>query len=163
MSTPNRLPLALGALAVVVAAAGLLAPLRAKTSGSPAGPGSGAVAQGDADELFELVLFGDSLDDVRLAGDTPPVVVYRVPAGLELRITDIDATAAGLVLLRRTQQHVEQVGFVVDRASVGLGQSARSYATGIPFGPEDELLVQAAGGDVEWVVLRGVIRPAAAP
>jgi hypothetical protein len=156
MSTSNRLPLALGALAVVVAAAGLLAPRRE----TPASAAAAAAAPGDAQDeaVLELVLFGNSLDDVRLEAAAAPLLVYRVPDGLELRLTDVDATADGLVVLRRSQQQLEQVGFVVDRGSVGLGQSSRSYATGIPFGPGDELLVQAAGGDVEWAVLRGVVR-----
>jgi hypothetical protein len=170
MSTSNRIPLALGALALVVAAAGLLAPLRATTPASAAaaaGAAAAAAATGDAhdlsDTILELVLFGSSLDDLRLDAAVEPLLVYRVPDGLELRLTDVDATAGGLVLWRRSQQQLEQVGFIVDRGSVGLGQSARSYATGILFVPGDELLVQAAGGDVEWAVLRGVVRAAEAP
>jgi len=162
MSTLNRLPLALGALAVVVAAAGLLAPLCATTPASAAA--AAAVATGDAHEcgetILELVLFGSSLDDLRLDAAAAPLLVYRVPDGFELRLTDVDATAGGLVLWRRAQQQLEQVGFIVDRGSVGLGQSSRSYATAIPFVSGDELLVQAAGGDVEWAVLRGIVRAA---
>ena len=154
MSPSNRVSLTLFAAFVIVALAGLVGPP----------PGTPASAQpGAADEVFELVLFGNSLDDARLAADAAPLLVYRVPAGLVLELTDVDATADGLVVLRRTGQALEQVGFVVDRGAVGLGQSSRSYATGIPFGPGDELLVQAAGGDVEWAVLRGVVRPSASP
>ena len=154
MSPSNRVPLPLVAAFAIVALAGLVGPPRGTSAAS---------RPGFADELFELVLFGTSLDDARLAADAAPLLVYRVPAGLVLELTDVDATAGGLVLMRRTGQQLEQVGFVVDRASVGLGQSARSYATGIPFGPGDELLVQAAGGDVEWAVLRGVVGPVAPP
>ncbi|HZL98678.1 MAG TPA: hypothetical protein VFD43_00370 [Planctomycetota bacterium] len=122
---------------------------------------AGAQPSAPGDEMpFERVLFGTSLDDERLEAGAQPLLVYRVPAGSELLVSDVDATAGGLVLLRRSQQRLVQVGFIVDRGSVGLGQSSRSYATGINFGPGEELLVQAAGGDVEWAALRGVIRPA---
>ena len=157
MSTPNRVPLALGALAVVVATAGLLAPLRAADAAAVA-----AETRKPSETIVELVLFGSSLDELRLHAAAAPLLVYRVPDGFELRLTDVDATAGGLVLWRRSLQQLEQVGFIVDRGAVGLGQSARSYATGIPFGPGHELLVQPAGGDVEWAVLRGVVRPAGA-
>ena len=150
----SSLPLAFGVVALLVAAAGVIGPpSAAELQGTP--PAAAPV-------VFEFVLFGSSLDDVHLPADAAPLLVYRVPAGEELHLTDIDATAGGLVVWRRTEQRLEQVGFVIDRGAVGLGQSSRSYATGIPFASGDELLVQAAGGDVEWAVLRGVVGPAGA-
>lgn len=161
MSTPRTILLTLGAVALVVGAAGLIGP-PLRTQG---GDGSDAAAAADTagpPPVFELLLFGSSLDRLRLDGDAAPQLIYRVPAGYELSLTDVDATSGGLVVWRRSEQALVQVGFVVDRGSVGRGQSSRSYATGIPFGPGDELLVQAAGGNVEWAALRGVIRPARA-
>ena len=153
----STLPLAFGVVALLVAAAGLIGPplLEVVQSDPPAVTPAAPV-------VFEFVLFGSSLDDQHLSADAAPLFVYRVPAGEELHLTDVDATAGGLVVWRRTQQRLEQVGFVIDRGAVGLGQSSRSYATGIPFGSGDELLVQAAGGDVEWAVLRGVVGPVGA-
>lgn len=147
----SSLPLTFGIVALLVAAAGVIGP---PPAAAPETQGAAAPV------VFEFVLFGSSLDDQLLPADAAPLLVYRVPAGEELHLTDIDATADGLVVWRRTEQRLEQVGFVVDRGAVGLGQSSRSYATGIPFASGDELLVQAAGGDVEWAVLRGVAGPA---
>ncbi|HTE05409.1 MAG TPA: hypothetical protein VK824_04365 [Planctomycetota bacterium] len=156
MNDSNRLPLMLVAVTLVIALAGVLAP-RDSPVGSP------ATSTGSAGRPFELVLFGTSRDGERLAANAQPLPVYRVPAGTELWITDIDATSAGLVLWRGSQQHLAQVGFVTDRAAVGLGQSARSYASGIRFGPEDQLLVGPAGCDIEWAALRGFLAPAGQP
>ncbi len=147
--------LLLGALALVLSVAGVLVP-RAAPEAAPQPSAARSVGT-----PFELLLFGTSNDSERLKGGTPPLLVHRVPAGVELRLTDVDATSGGLVLWRRSQQRLVQVGFVVDRAAVGLGQSSRSYATGIRFEPGDELLIQAAGGDVEWAALRGVVVPVA--
>ena len=161
MSTPRTILLTLGAVALVVAAAGLIGP-PLRTRGADGDDGSAVPAAGDAagpPPVFELVLFGSSLDRLRLDGDAAPQLVYCVPAGYELSLTDVDATSGGLVVWRRSQQALVQVGFVVDRGSVGRGQSSRSYVTGIPFEPGDELLVQAAGGNLEWAALRGVVRP----
>jgi hypothetical protein len=162
MSTPRTILLTLGAVALVVGAAGLVGP-PLTTRGGDGADGSAAPAACDAafpPPVFELLLFGSSLDRLRLDGDTAPQLVYRVPAGYQLSLTDVDSTSGGLVVWRRSQQTLVQVGFVVDRGSVGRGQSSRSYATGIPFEPGDELLVQAAAGNVEWAALRGVVRPA---
>lgn len=169
MSDSNKLPLTLCAIAVLVTLAGVFAPLgpaaAMDAASGAAAPNAAAAANAGTscahDETpFEQLLFGTSQDDERLLQDAAPLLVYRVPAGLVLRLTDVDATAGGLVLWRRAQQQLVQVGFVVDRGSVGSGQSSRSYATGIPFGPGDELLVGAAGGAVEWAALRGVVKPA---
>jgi hypothetical protein len=157
MAHSNKLPLALMALALVVIVAGVFAPLRAPR------PVPVPAAANGGSEIFERVLFGTSFDDGHLVIGAPPVLVHRVPAGLQLLITDVDATAGGLVLLRRSQQQVEQVGLLSDDGSVGFGQASRSYTTGIPFGPGEELLVQANGGDVEWAILRGVVSPVGAP
>jgi hypothetical protein len=147
MPDSNRAPLLLGALALLMAVAGVLAPRGA------------APAVHRAGSPFELLLFGTSLDGERLRSDALPLLVHRVPAGVELWLTDVDATSTGLVLWRGASNQLEQVGFVVDRAAVGLGQSSRSYATPIRFGPGDELLVGPAGADVEWAALRGVVTP----
>jgi len=147
---------ALCVLALVVAVAGVLAPRSAPAAvlAAPADMRSGGMP-------FERLLFGDSRDDQRLQAGAPPLIVFHVPAGSELWLTDVDATSGGLVLWRRSQNLLAQVGFVVDRAAVGLGQSSRSYATGIRFGPDEDLLIEAAGGDVEWAALRGRLTPLA--
>jgi hypothetical protein len=165
MPDSHRVAMPLAALALLLAVAGILAlapvgtPARAPAA--PAAPASPIVPAGHhlAAAPFELVLFGSSHDGERLRSDAAPLLVHRVPADVELWITDVDATSIGLVLWRGTPHHREQVGFIVDHAAVGLGQSARSYATGIRFGPGDELLVGPAGGDVEWAALRGLVVP----
>src|SRR5262245_40573330 len=104
----SSLPLTFGIVALLVAAAGLVGP-----------PGAAApeTQRAAAPVVFEFVLFGSSLDDQHLPADAAPLLVYRVSAGEELHLTDVDATAGGLVVWRRTEQRLEQVGFGIHRGA----------------------------------------------
>jgi hypothetical protein len=137
---------------VVVAAAGLLAPLRATPPASAAAAAAAATGTPDdahecGETILELVLFGSSLDDVRLEAAAAPVLVYRVPDGLELRVTDVDATAGGLVLWRRSQQQLSsRWAFIVDREFGRLGQKLAELRHGHPVRRGRRAARQAAGG-----------------
>ena len=103
----------------------------------------------------EILAYGTSLDGVRLEQGSSPDSLYKVPPGATFVLTDIDAVAVGLVIMRKRGFQIEQVAMAEDIGAQGRGQASRSYSTGVRFESGEEVLVSPSDSDVEWVALRG--------